>query len=172
MDKDSRREKIVYAMLDSGSDRDIIAVELAVELGLEQITKTVNVKTVETNVTTNKQFADLRIEAIDESYGANIKDAMVARLLTNGNDLPPAKRDRRQFPHADGIVFEDHDAEIQMILGVAHAETWINSEVKRGGNGKPHLIKTQFGWTAVGGWRRNDSAGISCYATEVNNASL
>ena len=101
MDKDARREKIVYAMLDSGSDRDIIAVELAVELGLEQTTKVVNVKTVETNVTTNKHFAYLRIETIDESYGADIKDAMVARLLTNRNDLPPAKRDRKQFPHAD-----------------------------------------------------------------------
>ena len=159
-------------MLDSGSDRDIIATELAAELGLKSTTKTVNVKTVETNSTTKKQFTNLRIEAIDESYGADISDAMIARLLTNGNDIPPAKRDKSQFPQANGISFEDHDAGIQMILGVAHAETWIGAEVRRGGAGKPHLIKTQFGWTAVGGWKRDDIANISCYATQVDDASL
>ena len=59
-----------------------------------------------------------------------------------------------------------------MILGVAHAETWIDGEVRKGGAGKPHLIKTQFGWTAVGGWKRGDIADITCYATEVDDANL
>ena len=75
------------------------------------------------------------------------------------------------FSHAQGIRFEDHDASVQMILGVAHAETWIGGEIRRGTCRQPSFIKTLFGWTAVGGWSKSDDSYIKCFATQVDDNS-
>ena len=75
------------------------------------------------------------------------------------------------FSHAQGIRFEDHDASVQMILGVAHAETWIGGEIRRGTCRQPSFVKTLFGWTAVGGWSKSDDCNIACFATQVDDNS-
>ena len=93
MNETSSKSKIVYAMLDSGSDRDIVTMELAKELGLELTAKTVTIQTVESNSTSTRQFTNLRIESVDESYGADVVDSLVGTLLTLENDQVPAKRD-------------------------------------------------------------------------------
>ena len=159
-------------MLDSGSDRDIVTTELAEELGLELIAKTVTIQTVESNVTSTRQFANLRIESVDEFYGADIIDSLVGTLLTSENDQAPAKRGFANLPHAHGVTFEDHDARVEMILGVAHAETWVGAELRRGNPKHPSFLKTSFGWTAVGGWNKKDSNNIACYATQVDDDAL
>ena len=66
MSVDESASSIVYAMLDSGSDRDIVTPELAKRLGLVQRAKSVTIQTVDSNMTSNRHFADLRVESIDE----------------------------------------------------------------------------------------------------------
>ena len=105
-------------------------MELAKELGLELTAKTVTIQTVESNSTSTRQFTNLRIESVDESYGADVVDSLVGTLLTSENDQAPAKRDFAKLPHAHGIVFEDHEARVEMILGVAHTDTWLGAEVR------------------------------------------
>ena len=172
MSVDESTSSIVYAMLDSGSDRDIVTPELAKKLGLVQRAKSVTIQTVDSNMTSNRHFADLRVESIDEVYGADISGALVCSLLTSNEDAPPSKRGFNKLSHAQGIHFEDHDASVQMILGVAHAETWVGGEIRRGTRRQPSFVKTLFGWTAVGGWSKNDNNNITCFATQVDDKSL
>ena len=145
MSVDESTSSIVYAMLDSGSDRDIVTPELAKKLGLVQRAKSVTIQTVDSNMTSNRHFADLRVESIDEVYGADISGALVCSLLTSNEDAPPSKRGFNKLSHAQGIHFEDHDASVQMILGVAHAETWVGGEIRRGTRRQPSFVKTLFG---------------------------
>ena len=51
MRDESSPARVVYAMLDSGSDRDIIAMELAKELELSLRARSVTIQTVESNTT-------------------------------------------------------------------------------------------------------------------------
>ena len=159
-----KRQRLVYAMLDSGSDRDVIAEELITELGLEQRSKMVTVQTVDSTVSTRRCFVDFRVESLDGNYRADVNGALVGKLLTSENDLPPAKRDFSSLKHANGIIFDDINADISMIIGVSHAEAWVGAEIRRGSSGQPIMMSTSFGWTAVGGWSRGDASNIACAA--------
>ena len=79
-----------YAMLDTGSDRDVISEDVIVDLELIQRKRPVTIQTVESSTTDYRHFVDLRIESLDSSYGADINDALVGMLLTGNSDLPPA----------------------------------------------------------------------------------
>ena len=167
-----RVEKVVYAMLDSGSDRDIVSKDLATDMDLIQHKKSVTVQTIDASSTAERRFTDFRLESLDESYGADVEGALVGFLLTSENDRAPAKRRLDKWPHAKGISFENHDAGVHVILGAAHAEAWMGAELRRGPPGAPHFLKTLFGWTAVGGGGGANGERIGCLATSVDNDGL
>ena len=56
-----------YAMLDSGSDRDVIDERLVKELGLEKKLKQVTITTVDSNASAMRHFVNYHIEAFDGS---------------------------------------------------------------------------------------------------------
>ena len=96
MSVDESTLSIVYAMLDSGSDQDIVTPELAKKLGLVQRAKSVTIQTVVSNMTSNRLFADLRVKSIDEVYSAGISGALICSLLTSNEDAPPLEKRFRQ----------------------------------------------------------------------------
>ena len=134
------KEITTYAMLDTGSDRDVISEDIISDLELEQRKRPVTIQTVESSTPDYRRFVDLRIESIDSSYGADINDALVGKLLTGNSDLPPAKRDLSALRHLNGINFIDIDAGISMIIGVSHAEAWVGAEIRRGDSRQPLTI--------------------------------
>ena len=72
---DNGKSRIVYAMLDTGSDRDVISEQLVKDLELPQRTKTVTIQTVEETTTDYRHFADYRLQSLDGSYRANVNEA-------------------------------------------------------------------------------------------------
>ena len=62
------KEIITYAMLDTGSDRDVISEDIILDLELDQRKRPVTIQTVESTTTDYRRFVDLRIESIDSSY--------------------------------------------------------------------------------------------------------
>ena len=164
--------RLVYAMLDSGSDRDVISEELIADLELAQKRKTVTVQTVEGSITEHRQFVDIRIQSIDGSYNAEVSDVLVGKLVAGKTDIPPAKRDTAALRHVENIEFEDIDAGILMIIGVSHAEAWTGVEMRRGSPRQPMAMKTSFGWTLIGGWANNDTLNIAYQSTVIDNAAL
>ena len=60
------------------------------------------------------------------AYAANVEGALVGALLTGNNDIPPARRNLSEFPHLSSLQYEDHDAELEMIISVAHIDTWVS----------------------------------------------
>ena len=142
---DNGESRVIYAMLDTESDRDVISEQLVKDLDLPQRKKPVTIQTVEATTTDYRHFADYRLQSLDGSYSANVNDALVGQLVANKNDLPPAKRDLSALPHLNDIVFDYVDAEISMIIGVNHIEAWVAPEIQRGAPRQPIAVKTSFG---------------------------
>ena len=164
--------KTTYALLDSGSDRDIVSQKLASDLNLELKRKTVTIQTVETSTTNDRLFTNFRVESMDGNYVANVSDALVGELLTGDNDIPPAKRQKDSLQYINDIDFIDLDESVNMILGISHAEAWIGANIRRGNAQQPIAIETSFGWTLVGGWSKGNKNNIACSAISVDDERL
>ena len=159
-------------MLDSGSDRDVIDERLVKELSLKKKSKQVTITTVDSNASAMRHFVSYRIEAFDGSYSANVDGALVGNLIVSDNDLPPSKRNVSKLQHAEGVEFIDIDSTVSMIIGVSHAEAWMGATIRRGRRNQPALLKCAFGWTLVGGWKKDDSSSIACNATSVDDNTI
>ena len=124
---------IVLALLDSGSDRDVISTRLSTRLSLSTWTEQLTVTTLGNTSTGEKTLALYRLESVDSLYKADIDGALVGDLLTGSGDLHPSRRNLTRYPHLSSIDFgDDNDAELEMIIGVAHIDTWIAGDVRRG----------------------------------------
>ena len=86
---ESNSSCIVYGLLDSGADRDVISEKLVKRLGLPTRNTILKVVTVGNEITSERELADFTIESIDSDYGAEIEDALVGDILTSENDIPP-----------------------------------------------------------------------------------
>ena len=134
--------EMIYAMLDTCADKDVISENIVKRLNLTYTTKTMTVQTVETKMTQKRRLANFQLESIHSSYKTNVGQALVAKLWSSDNDIPPAKRDLTKFNHLDGIKFDDEDVEVGMIISVAHADTWTQGPFIRGPKKSPTALLT------------------------------
>ena len=128
-------ERIVYALLDTGSNRDVISPSIVAELRLETWTEVLTVQTLDNSVSGERLLTALTVESINGKYSAMVKGALVGRLLAG--DAPQSKRNLSYFPHLAALPFEDHDANLDLIIGVPHVETWSGKELRRGPTNEP-----------------------------------
>ena len=164
---------IVLALLDSGSDRDVISTRLSTRLSLSTWTEQLTVTTLGNTSTREKVLALNRLESVDSLYQADIEGALVGDLLTGSGDLHPSRRNLTKYPHLSSIDFgDDNGAELEMIIGVAHIDTWIAGNVQRGPSNQPMGIRTAFGWTIVGAQGRMSSTNITISALYLENDIL
>ena len=91
--------RVVYALLDSGSDRDVISQSVVKDLKMDTWTEFMTVKTLDSLVEGERRLTSMRVESIEGVYTADIEVALVGPLLTGNNDIPPAKRNLSEFPH-------------------------------------------------------------------------
>ena len=82
----------IYALLDSGADRDYLSGRVAQKLGLETKKKSVNLVTVEESSQRIREMADIEIESIDGNYRAEIEEVLVGKFPEATKDVPPAKK--------------------------------------------------------------------------------
>ena len=82
--------EMIYAMLDTCADKDVISENIVKRLNLTYTTKTMTVQTVETKMTQKRRLANFQLESIHSSYKTNVGQALVAKLWSSDNDIPPA----------------------------------------------------------------------------------
>ena len=152
---------MVYALLDSGSNRDVISQSLITNLKLDSWTEYLRVKTLDTMVEGERQLTSMRIKSVDASYAVDC-------------DIPPAKRNWSSYPHLSSLVFEDHDSELEFIIGCAHDHTWMAPDVVRGANNQLLGVMTSFGWTVVGPFAASllHQAPLATHCPPITNASI
>ena len=87
------QEEEIYALLDSGVDRDYLSERVARKLGLEVRRREVNLVTVEEESRKIREMADVEIESLDGQYRVEVEEILVGRFPESSKDIPPSKRD-------------------------------------------------------------------------------
>ena len=106
------KERIsTYALLDTGSDRDVIDESLAKELKLKTRSRMMNVQVLGVQDLSPRDVASISIASFDGKYEAEVENALVGNLLTCNSDIPPAKRNFDRLQHLAHLEFYDIDAE-------------------------------------------------------------
>ena len=121
---DNGKEEEVYALIDTGSDRDFMSKELAERLGLKINVKWTELHTVNTSTKGWSPQSSIGIRSRDGSYMANVKDALVGDFAAANGEVGPAKRDLSKYSHIVGTDFIDIDSKVEALICAAHGETW------------------------------------------------
>ena len=108
--------KIVLALLDTGSDRDIVAKTVSDELNLNTWTEHLTVKTLDCYTSGERALTKLTIQSVDGLYKANVSGALVGEFLTGDGAINLAHRNVSKYPHLADLPFEDFVAELEMIV--------------------------------------------------------
>ena len=166
------RSKVVYGMLDSGADRDVISETVIEELKITTKEMDMRVITVDNSTTNRRSLASFIVESVDGSFRAEVDGALVGRLLTGEGDVPPHRRDLSFYPHLRDVEFDKFDADVAMIICAAHADAWIPTDVRRGPATAPFAFKSEFGWTIAGRSGRRSSDVISVGALSTDDLRL
>ena len=167
----------IFALFDTGSDREFLAGTAAQKIDLATREKLVEVTTLKGPEVRTTKMADFRVESIDGSYVCDVNDAIIDNLPVVESDIPPAKRDLSGFSHLDDIPFDDLDGNVDLVLGAAHAAAFWGGEVRHGAKKlrEPIAINSQFGWTLTGqGGKKTDRMKDKsiCNWLKVDDASL
>ena len=73
----NNKSKIVLALLDTGSDRDIVAKNVSEELDLNTWTETLMVKMLDCYTSGERALTKLSIQSVDGLYEANVNGALM-----------------------------------------------------------------------------------------------
>ena len=77
----------IYALLDSGADRDFLSERVAHQLGLSTKKKNINLITIEEASNKMREMADIEIESIDGNYRAEIEEVLVGKFPEASKDV-------------------------------------------------------------------------------------
>ena len=103
----SGEEKTIFAMIDSGADRDVISHNVIKDLRISTNMVQMKVVTVDNCVTENRLLASFTLRSTNSEYIIDVNDALVGDLLTSEKDIPPFLRDLSDQPHVRGIRFPE-----------------------------------------------------------------
>ena len=95
----NNRSKIVLALLDTGSNRDIVAKNVSEELEIGTWMETLMVKTLDCYTSGERALTKLSIQSVDGLYEANVNGALIVEFLTGDGDINPAHRNVSKYPH-------------------------------------------------------------------------
>ena len=123
----------VYALMDTGSDRDVIDEGVASELGLHRKSKMMNVCVLGGKDLGPRELAEIEICSMDGKYQAHIENALIGNLLTCNSDVPPAKMDLTKWKHIEEaqIPFININSEVRMIISVDHCDSLAQIDPKK-----------------------------------------
>ena len=169
----TKKSVLVWAFLDSCSDKDFIDLKIAEEIGIDLTEEILSVATVEGRISARKQLGDVSLSSINRKYEAEVGDAVFATFPTASNDLPPSQRDLSKFQHLADIEFPVIPGRrIGMIISAAHHGAWLGGEVRRGKHGEPNAFLTDFGWTMSGATGKKGERDLSTFKIAVDDQVL
>ena len=126
------KKESVYAILDSGADRDYVGISLARRLGLEMAQKEMGVSFVDTTSWGKRNTASVKLGNLSGSYQLEIHDVIVGDFASGKDEIPPAKRSWEEFDHLRDLEFIDIQAKAEVLLSSAHLALWFEKTPRRG----------------------------------------
>ena len=115
------KKESVYAILDSGADRDYVGIDLAQRLGLEMEQKEMEVAFVDATSWGQRNTASLNLGNLSGSYQLEIHDVIIGNFAAGKDEIPPARKSWEEFDHLRDLEFEDIQAKVEVLLCSAHS---------------------------------------------------
>ena len=124
-------EEEVYALVDTGANRDYLSTELAERLGLDINYSPLNLKTATESSIAIRPTADVILESLDGSYEAMVSDVLIGDFPCKDSSLAPGKKDWSEYKHLRGIHFDNLEAEVELIISSGHTEATVWTAVSK-----------------------------------------
>ena len=96
---ETKKSILVWAFLDSCSDRDFLDLDIGEEIGIPLTEEIMSVATVEGRISAKKHLGNVSISSINRRYEAEVEDAVFANFPTAQTDVPPCYRDLSAYSH-------------------------------------------------------------------------
>ena len=116
---------VVFGMIDSGADWDVLSLNIVKELDLPTEKMLMRVHTVNCEVVEEKTLASFILSSVDETYNVHISDALTGNLLMGDSDVAPCHPDFSDQSHLRDVPFPSAEGPIQIIVGAAHYDATI-----------------------------------------------
>ena len=168
----TNKEKTIYALLDTGSDCDMIDQTIIEELDIETADQYIEMHVVECVTTKKRPIASFSLKSTDNEFESKMENVIVGKIHPAPGEVAPGWREW-DYPHFHNITFEKCDATLGMIIGAAHVNLWIPPrDVRIGRKRDPIALYTPFGWTVLGGGGGRSTSQATSNALTVTNAEL
>ena len=155
------RFTVVFGMIDSGADRDVLSLQTVKKLDLPTEKMLMRVHTLNSEVVEEKTLTSFILSSIDGDYNVHVSEALTGNLLTGEADVGPYHRNFSDQSHLRDVPFPEAEGPVQIIIGAAHYDATMPTEARRGPPGSLTAFKCGFGWTVAGkGGRRLDGAAV------------
>ncbi|XP_065190905.1 uncharacterized protein LOC135821835 [Sycon ciliatum] len=141
----------VNALLDDGSTQSYVNTEVADQLNLQGPMKRVSISTLNGAVESFESMpVDLLVESVDGKFISPFS-AITTSHVTGTLKPYDWTVESSQYHHLLDIPFEQPATrQIDMLIGLDHAELHYSLEEVRGDQGEPVARRTALGWTCVG----------------------
>ena len=119
-----------YAMLDGGSNCDVISKKLAkdLKLTLSSVDSTL-LLSVEGGNYGSRDFTEFAVSNLDGDVILPISDALVSEFLTTEEEKPPTNKEIEGIEYLEGVKFEElENKEIGLLISMRHAWTWLSGD--------------------------------------------
>ena len=121
----------VYALVDTGANRDYLSTELAERLGLEINYSPLNLKTATEASIAIRPMADVILESLDGNYEAEVSDVLIGDFPCKDSTMAPGKKDWSGYKHLKDLHFENIQAEVELIISSGHTEATVWTAVSK-----------------------------------------
>ena len=108
-----------YALLDTGSQRNIISQDIGNELGLDGDIFDMRVTTLENVSEEERKVADVVLKGLN-GYSTEMKDVVYSRIQTSGDEDIPTSKDVEDLDYCRNVYFEAFrpDEAVEKHIGV------------------------------------------------------
>ena len=157
-----------YAMLDGGSNCDVVSSQLAKELKLTTSSVESTLLSVEGGNYGTRDFTECAVSNLEGDVTLLMTDVLVSDFLTTDEEKPPTNKEIEGVEYLEGVKFDElEDKRIGVLISMRHAWTWLSGDSRKSTKDKPMAKRTKFGWALAGGEGKNSEKMNSCFKTTI-----
>ena len=150
------KEVLVYAILDTQSDATFILKETCDELDAETQPTKLRLSTItsQDSLVESQRVSSLQVRGYNSDVKICIPVAFTSKSIPSDEEHIPTKKIAQSWEHLRSIEGEMHDlfdCNVGLLIGYDCSQALTPREVLAGGNNEPYGIKTDLGWSIVGG---------------------
>ena len=150
------KEVPVYAILDTQSDATFILKEICDQLGAETQPTKLRLSTItsQESLVDSQRVTSVQVRGYDSNLKISIPVAYTSTSITADEDHIPTKTTATNWDHLQAIEDKMHDlldCNVGLLIGYDCSQALTPREVVAGKSNEPYGIKTDLGWSIVGG---------------------